>query len=451
MEYELYEFSKINIPKTHHSVLYSFAPINTSGSDVESLTSYLTRLANVHNIRVIILLEELVKPHLSNQYSDGYTGLFRYGTYKLNGNGMLAKETIKILEHLTKQNLSNLTFIMFFDLISKVKLLKQYKSWCPVCYQEMLKRGSPIYDKLIWTLLDNKYCTNHNQRLSERCRECKSKQIEIKSLSRIGFCQHCNSWLGTEVNGYNQQEQELNEEDKKELLISELLSDLIKHRNSSMYSRENLSIALLEIKKRHFGIPVDTFCRDQLGMNLNAYTSYIKFERVPLLISLIRISLMFNISLKSLLMNDLKVDDRLTSVSLPVTKKKKKRKMNQERAREFIEDYLKEENQSEILPLCKIAEELNWSSMSVRKYFPELCDEVRKKNHLLKKKAQQEERLARIEIIKHVVKNLKKNGIKPTYRAVQKNLPFSFVSVDKEYMEVWRKELNLQEKTDFFK
>jgi hypothetical protein len=443
LDHEKYSLFEMVIPRVNSSVLYQLPPLGIESADVESLTSYITRLANAHNVNVRVLLKHVIKPHLTN-YSKHSANNYNGSAYRVNGNGNFAKETVRIIEILTKnKNLSSLTFVSLGDLISQVNLLKHQKSWCPYCYADMRKSGIQEYDKLIWALADYQYCSKHNRKLVERCPFCKAVQIELGRFSRISYCQKCFAWLG---NNYFEDSLDLEkgkEEDSRQQIVSTNLMDFIVGISLNGYSRKNLSLSLKVIKENAFLSPIDSFCRDQLGMNLNAYTAYIKMTKKPILKSLIRISLMFNISIKNLLLNEVVLNSKVKSVSLPVTEKKKFKEMDFEKVQKYLEEQLKNDD---ITPLHNIASNLECSYMSLKKHFPELYLKVRFKNQMQRKRKSEELQISRVKIMRQVVRDLKKKGIKPTYRVVQQCLPYSFVSANKELMDTWREECLMDEK-----
>lgn len=442
LDLEVYPFIETNIPHINNaSVLYRLDPLGLGSEDVESLTSYITRLAYAHNLYVTTLLYHLIKPYFSEKYSD-YINVYNYGTYKVNGNGDLAIETVRILENLTGyKDLSSLTLVSFSSLISNVSLMEHHKSWCPICYEEMKMNSKPIYDKLIWTFKDYKYCFKHHLKLFKKCQNCNAVQKELSRKSRIGFCQYCHVWLGQ--NFMKKQNNNYNTTDEnRELHVSSNIESLILHRKTKTYSSENLSKALSIIKDNYFRIPKASFCKKELGMNFNAYTSYIYMEKKPILESLIRISLMFNVSLKEILSNEFIVEDKVHPIIIPPTKILENKEIDLDKIRKYLEDYL--QLRKELKPLHKLADDLQYSYVTIRKYFPDLCNKINLINQLERRKLSAELRKERIEIMRQVVRDLKRNGIKPTYRAVQKALPYSFVSADKELMDVWRNACSIQ-------
>ena len=110
---------------THNtsSRLYSIAPLYIGNSGVESLTSYISRLALAHCVYPGILMERLVKQLIDKQYSSANIHKIYKSTGVLNGTGIMGENLVNVLEKLSLQeNLSSLTLANF----SEIFLHKNY-------------------------------------------------------------------------------------------------------------------------------------------------------------------------------------------------------------------------------------------------------------------------------------------------------------------------------------
>lgn len=75
-------------------------------------------------------------------------------------------------------------------------MFRKNQAWCPICYEEMLQLGQPVYEQLIWGFNDIEICRKHRVRLMKKCPYCGREFSGFSSLSRIGFCDFCKTWLG---------------------------------------------------------------------------------------------------------------------------------------------------------------------------------------------------------------------------------------------------------------
>lgn len=96
------------------SRLFSLEPIGIGTPYVESLTSFITRLAEVHCVSLPILISRLVSPYLRTtflkKWSSRSLGALFQKSRSLNSYGDLAKDFIQALEALTlRKDLSFLT------------------------------------------------------------------------------------------------------------------------------------------------------------------------------------------------------------------------------------------------------------------------------------------------------------------------------------------------------
>src|SRR5690348_5275653 len=77
------------------SKLYCLAPLRMGTVEIESLTSYIQRLAWAYRVNPRVLVAEVILPHLSNKsYPDpGHLGSFsRTRSMSINGAGEVARD-----------------------------------------------------------------------------------------------------------------------------------------------------------------------------------------------------------------------------------------------------------------------------------------------------------------------------------------------------------------------
>lgn len=168
---------------------------------IESLTSYLSRLAWEHRLSLSCLLERLIAPITGKKYvikggarilSGAFSGYFR----AINGTGDTAVEWVGYLEQLTmREDLSCLTLRKWRHVLSQRELLRQHKAWCSECFGEQLASRESLYEPLLWSIAAVRVCPRHQQTLRTRCPRCRQHLFKLSRRSRPGQCYRCGSGL----------------------------------------------------------------------------------------------------------------------------------------------------------------------------------------------------------------------------------------------------------------
>ncbi|MEH6937805.1 TniQ family protein, partial [Bacillus sp. JJ664] len=181
------------------SILYGLVPFQINTCYVESLSSYIIRLAEAHVVDVSSLLKFMVFPNLGKQYLfnsiERGGNRFYDGSRSINGLDSNALEIVNVMSELTNvEGLNNLTLLSYKLFFSNRDLLKNTLYWCPSCLDEFyLDNPTHVYYPLIWSLKNYKVCIKHNSYLIKNCSNCKMNIPYIHRKSRVGFCCYCNS------------------------------------------------------------------------------------------------------------------------------------------------------------------------------------------------------------------------------------------------------------------
>lgn len=189
--------------------LFSLQPIGIKTSMIESLTSYLARLAEEHCVTVGTLIgkvvaEELGKEYLLKSSKHGGSRFYEQGG-SFNGLGRQSEDMSTALYNLTGRDTSRLTLQYWRDLLPATDLLRKYKAWCPICLDEWKKRQQPIYEPLIWIFKAIKTCEIHNVHLEIRCPLCDAEIPILNRNTRNGYCSFCGCWLGQNAHYINKE------------------------------------------------------------------------------------------------------------------------------------------------------------------------------------------------------------------------------------------------------
>ncbi len=186
-----------------HSVLFPLEPVGMGTPMVESLTSYIIRLAQAHCVAPGTLLNKVVAPlvqHLSPQHSPHQ---FAQGggdkTNLINAMGPRAIYATQALETLTgRTDLRVLTLLTWEEVLSLRGLIRRTKAWCPACYETWRTAGQVIYDPLLWAFREVSVCLHHRLHLCLFCprQQCRRPLPSLSWRSQPGYCPHCLCWLG---------------------------------------------------------------------------------------------------------------------------------------------------------------------------------------------------------------------------------------------------------------
>jgi len=199
--YEAWDLSPVVMPE--RSTLYTLEPIGVGTAFVESLTSYIARLADAHSVFCGRLVENLIVPIVP-----GYSPtarqheLFRGDGSKsnlVNASGVRALYTIQALETLTlRTDLRRLTLLSLVEGFPSRGLIRHTRAWCPVCYEEWRTIGQIVYDPLFWVFQEIFSCMRHKQRLQTLCpyQGCRRSFQALAWRAKPGYCPFCQHWLG---------------------------------------------------------------------------------------------------------------------------------------------------------------------------------------------------------------------------------------------------------------
>jgi hypothetical protein len=194
------------VERKSQSRLYSLEPIGRGSPIVESMISYIVRLAEAHSVYPRALITHEIAPLLKKPslYQNGYIIYDNWTAYwknssVLNGSSTQTEDMVQALEQLTLQhNLHFLTMLSWQYVFSPRKLLRRTRAWCPICYQEWRNRDEIPYEPLLWSLEVVSVCYHHRLRLQTHCpnSKCNQVQLPLSPYAQSGYCSQCRSWLG---------------------------------------------------------------------------------------------------------------------------------------------------------------------------------------------------------------------------------------------------------------
>lgn len=184
--------------------LYHLPPIGTGTARVESLTSYIMRLAAAHAVDTGTLFARELVPVFNRAYlltperaPRQSALLFVKDIHALNGASEGAAAFSEVLASLTRRpHLRLLTMLPLKGILSLSGLTRTTRAWCPDCYAEQRAQQEPVYDALRWTLSCVTACARHRRRLETHCAHCGRSSPWLTNQARTGHCFRCQGWLG---------------------------------------------------------------------------------------------------------------------------------------------------------------------------------------------------------------------------------------------------------------
>lgn len=184
------------------SRLYALDPIGVGTSWIESLTSYLMRLANAHCVAATHLLRYLspeTEAGIRSGQAHSLYNLFTLRSRQLNGRSDLAAFwSQRATDYTSRAGLAGLTMLPWRNLISTRGLLHRSQCWCPRCYAEWAAANMTVYAPLLWSLKIVEVCPKHRVWLRSECPYCHRTVPSLSHRGQPGCCPRCAGWLGSD-------------------------------------------------------------------------------------------------------------------------------------------------------------------------------------------------------------------------------------------------------------
>jgi hypothetical protein len=186
------------------SSLYPLQPIGVGDALVQSMSSYVDRLAFEHSVFIFVLLVEQVFPLLNENPQETAESRSKltanwFQNFSITINS-LNKQTVlwsDIFTQLTQaRDLKYLSLQSWHEVIPYRALLKDHFEWCPLCYSEMMEEREPIYNPLLWHVRSADFCIKHKRLLEDSCPYCSKRFMAISPKGCNGYCPYCSQWLG---------------------------------------------------------------------------------------------------------------------------------------------------------------------------------------------------------------------------------------------------------------
>lgn len=368
-------------PISPRSRLYHLEPIGKGTPFVESLASYITRMADAHCVSPKSLVIQEVLPALGREYktrSDYHlmNKLWIESALSLNGTGSLAREWVRAMESLTLRNdLRSLTMLTWSDVIPQDGMLRGTRAWCSICYQEWYKSNQVVYDPLLWSIGPITICPLHRRRLQFSCpyHDCQKPLSFLSQQSFPGNCSKCGRWLG----GF-ESEVVTGEESSWQLWTAKAVGELLAATSAMADAplKEGIASAI-------------TLCVDQLaGGNMSALARRLQIPvqliwnwknglSLPRFTTLLQVCYRLNVPPFRFLTGTIEdfADSSDGSMQRFAPEFRKWRKLDKDETKRALEAVL-EDGTRPFPPLSEVARRLDRNPSVLQRNFPDLCRNI---------------------------------------------------------------------------
>ena len=412
------------------SKLYPLEPIGLGTPYVESLTGYISRLAEAHCISVYsffryILAELIKKPYISYGRAAVLMGM---NFESINGLGIRAAEIIHAVETLTlRDDLKYITLLPWSSVLVGNGLLAQVRRWCPCCYKEWRARGKAVYEPLIWVFREVQYCSRHKRFLSSQCPFCKRTQPLLAPRSRPGCCSRCKMWLGevTSLPPICAEELQEGVDLEYQKWCVENVGDLLATapRLLTKQSREKCAQSLTYCVRRNCANDKISLA-DFLSISPEQISRWRRGKVQPQLSTLLRICRHSDVKLVDYLLGKLICDSPAEQIG-----QKGPRKYHTKADWKLVANKLRRMIRAKRLPpsLKKIGEKLEVNVTTLRFNLPNLCNEI-----VARRESYQKNRHMEIEAkLESIIKT--KECPSPSVRQVAKRVRFDEMALVKKF------------------
>lgn len=413
--YDSWNLSYPSIPA--RSRLFQLEPVGIGTPYVESLTSYLTRLAESHTVHLSVLASKEIKSVVPKNYKSKDLFSIKQHTGTVNGTGIIAADVVQALEKLTmREDLTCLTLLKWSQVFPQRRLNRHTKAWCPVCYQDWYLNNQTIYDPLIWSFQAVDICPKHKIPLQIHCPNCLSELPPLANNSRSGYCSNCEQWLGKQIPTGTS----ILEEEWQIWVINNLGSIIANSLNIPIIAKEKVAQSLGACIEQTTQGNVAAFAR-LIGLPRNQVWMWSKSQVLPQLLALLKICYVFKLSLLEFLTEDnLKVN---CSGELQFVNQHKTELEGRTTDLTSVEKSLKlilSKSQEKPLSLTAAAKQLGFNRRTLTRRFPELCQAISSRYIEYKKNCRLETIQKCIREIEEAVVELNRQDIYPSESNVSK-------------------------------
>jgi len=304
---------------------FSIPHLGSGTTEVEGLSSYLARLSWAHGCSDWQLVRHLSAWWDETKSDDTHIRVPKILSSEtrmpLCGVGNDVAILVAILISATGiRTLRSGTILALQPAISSTSIgaIRRFRAWCPACYEEDVRDGRELYDRLLWALQPITRCATHKTALIDRCPSCGNAQNYSPGL-RFDRCRTCAANLVPNA----RQWKIVDRPPFGEKLLYELVSSSAQNPDI-IINRESMRLFFKRIRKE---IPP--------GDPLLSLRSFTSSSARPSLSSVLRLATTFDVSLLDFQTTEPPITSRglygATSVQLPIKKHGRLSKDTQEK------------------------------------------------------------------------------------------------------------------------
>lgn len=401
------EFYKQELERSR---LYSITPKGIGTYRVESLHSYLLRLANYHQVSVWKLLEKEASDLFTKEFLKDYVKKRQTNhVHYINGCSEITEDYLNVLEILTKRDdLINLTLLNGRGVFStKRNILKKFRAWCPVCLEEWRRCGTELYEPLIWNIKYVKFCPDHLVKLQEECSSCGKKNRMISSNQVVGYCGKCGESLGASKKIF----EPMDEWESWCILNFQELLEFFQKSNFVLLGNYSTNI-IKELVDQYTDGNTSEFSRLLKMGTTKDYLSgrhNIAFEKLLNLSFYFKTSIIDLINFKSINKNNI----NYSAIERLENKQHKYYEVNPEELRRELKEVL-DSNKTPPLSMSHVIKTSKYSLYILYKYAKDLCEKITLKRKLYLQEQKVEKRNILKKKVQNIIEELLIKGTTPT-------------------------------------
>ena len=428
--YEMWD--EVPLVPREHSRLCDLEPMGVGSPMVESLTSYITRLADAHSVSPVTLVTHEILPHAALKkvlregkwISPGWSSVVRTSAL-LNGVVRGTQNWVLALEQLTgRDDLRFLTLLTFAKVLPPRNLLRRFRAWCPLCYQKWQQAGLAVYEPLIWNLECVTVCGQHGLPLRHCCPypDCGAVLRPLEPRMVPGYCPKCRRWMGVSYPSTQPEDLERDEEWQWQLWVEQTVGELLATQPELVVipSEERIAAhlttyldALLDGKKTELAL--------LLNRNMSSIRDWLTGKQLPHLGNLLRICFLFQTTPLGFFTEN--AFERISS-SQVIPQKSVPGARTRRQMRRFDTNGIKLALEEAILQdppptMRQVAKRLGYDASQVYKRLPDLCQTISGRYRASQSKNKQNRLQRDRDELREAMRKFHEQGIYPGQRRLQ--------------------------------
>lgn len=351
-------------------------PIGIGTDQVESLSSYVMRLAAWHGTLPGQLLHRYLahiaagQPEFSGRWHCNPTPI--YLDESMNGFGH-GEAWVRVLKEFTgRSDLAALTTCGWDHVFSSRHFRCRSQRRCLPCLAEQKEP----YHRLVWTLDSVEHCPLHGCRLVERCPTCERCVPVVHKRSQVLACPWCAGGLLVEAQSSSGSEDEIWITREAGKLVSQSLED-----SSSLRPFAGPSLRRLA---KQCGIKTPTSLARIAGVTKVGAWNWWNDENRPCLRHALRLSRVLGVSLSEAISPDGGATRPIVplqscQIPLALSARRSSRRHDWDQIRSVLQREI-ENPPEEARPLTEIARDLEIAPRTLRAHLPEICAAISTRN-----------------------------------------------------------------------